>query len=72
MNYMEGVEREQILLFPGSVDEYIADSNPARFIEAFVDQLDLSNLEFKSAELQATGRPPYHPGKIEEIEGHPT
>src|SRR2546428_9627827 len=34
------VSRDTIILFPPSLDEYIAPDNSVRFIDAFVDQLD--------------------------------
>lgn len=64
MDYIEGSNRDQFLLFPQSLDEYISDDNPVRFIDAFVDNLDLKEHGFKHAVLQETGRPPYHPGVL--------
>ena len=32
----------QILLLPEAVDDYVGADNPVRFIDAFVDELDLS------------------------------
>jgi len=61
MDYIKGTDRKQILLIPEAVDDYITEDNPIRFIEAFVDSLSLVELGFKSANLQLTGRPPYHP-----------
>ena len=34
----------QLLLLPEAVDDYVAADNPVRFIEAFVDGLDLAAL----------------------------
>ena len=64
MRYIQGVSREQRILFPESVDEYIAEDNPIKFIDAFVDSLDLSELGFKHAEPELTGRPPYNPADL--------
>ena len=41
MGYIQGTPREQAIIFPETVEEYISDDNPVRFIDAFVDQLDL-------------------------------
>ena len=41
MNYIRGSEREEMLLLPEALEDYIAPENPVRFIEAFVAQLDL-------------------------------
>jgi hypothetical protein len=37
MAYIHGTDREQVLLFPPSLDEYILPVNPVHFIDAFVD-----------------------------------
>jgi hypothetical protein len=39
MGHIGGVSRDQRLLFPDVLDDYIAEDNPVRFIEAFVDSL---------------------------------
>src|SRR6188472_1985042 len=44
MPHIHGAPRDQALLFPPSLDEYLTDDNPVRFIDAFVDQLDLHQL----------------------------
>jgi transposase len=62
MDYIQGSNRDQILLFPDAIDDFISPENPVRFIEAFVDSLNLQELDFRSAILSETGRPPYHPG----------
>ena len=59
MGYIQGEERDQILLFPEAIDEYIGEENPVRFIEAYVDGLDLESLGFARATAAVTGRPPY-------------
>jgi transposase len=64
MRCIEGPPREQKLLFPESIDEYIEADNPVRVIDAFVDSLDLSAAGFKRTRLAATGRPPYAPGDL--------
>lgn len=61
MQQITGVSREQITLFPESVDEYIPENNPVRFIDAFVDQLDTVTFGFQHATIAETGRPPYNP-----------
>ena len=62
--HIQGVQRDAVLLFPLSLDEYITDDNPVRFIDAFVDQLDLQALGFRRAVAAPTGRPAYHPGDL--------
>jgi len=64
MKYIKGTDREQVILFPEVIDDYIAEENPVRFIDAFVESLDLKELGFKHAELNSTGRPPYNPSDL--------
>jgi transposase len=42
MHHIAGYDRSQTLLLPESLDEYVGPENPVRFIEAFVDCLDLT------------------------------
>jgi transposase len=64
MPHIHGAPRDQVLLFPPSLDEYITDDNPVRFIDAFVDQLDLHQLGFSRAVASPLGRPAYHPADL--------
>ena len=64
MDYVTGTDRGEALLFPEAFDDYLTPDNPVRFIDAFVEQLDLAKLGFKHAQLNETGRPPYHPGDL--------
>jgi len=65
--FVEGVDRTQSILFPATLDEYVAEDNPVRVIEAFVDTLDLARLGFKGTTPAQTGRPSYHPGILLKI-----
>ena len=58
--FIEGEDRHQAILFPESLDEYIAEDSAVRVIDVFIDDLDISGLGFKT-ESAATGRPGYHP-----------
>lgn len=61
MGYVEGTNREQVVLFPAVIDDYITAENPVRFVEAFVKGLDLGALGFSKAEPEERGRPAYDP-----------
>jgi transposase len=41
MSHISGFERSQLLLLPEAVDDYVGSDNPVRFIDAFVDGLNL-------------------------------
>ena len=70
MQHIEGQERNQVTLFPDVLDDYVAEDNPVRFVDAFVDALDLAGLGFRHAVLQETGRPPYHPADLLKLYVH--
>lgn len=61
MDHLSGIAREQITLFPEAIEDYITADNPVRFLDAFVDQLDMRSLGFRHATVSETGRPPYNP-----------
>ena len=47
--YVEGENRSQSTLFSESLDDYIAEDNPVRVVDVFVDELDLKELGFAGA-----------------------
>ncbi len=65
--FIEGECREQSTLLPERLDDWIAEDNPVRAVDAFVDELDLAKLGFEGAEPAATGRPAYHPATLLKI-----
>lgn len=62
--FVVGEARNQSTLFPALLDDFIADDNPGRAIEAFVEGLDLKEFYFKGADPHATGRSAYHPAVL--------
>jgi transposase len=64
MQYITGEDREQMTIMPMCLDDYIGADSVVRVIDAFVDRLDLNDLEFKNAELNDCGRPPYNPSMM--------
>ena len=64
MEFISGEDREQITLFPDSIDGYVSEDNPVRVIEAYIDSLDLESLGFTRTQTKKTGRPPYDPKDI--------
>jgi transposase len=62
--FIEGGDRSQITLLPECLDDYIAEDNPVRAVDAFVDELDLKELGFAGADPASTGRPAYHPAVL--------
>jgi transposase len=64
MTHIAGFGRDQLLLLPEAVDDYVEADNSVRFIDAFVDGLDLAGAGFARVEAKATGRPGYAPGDL--------
>jgi transposase len=62
--FVEGVDRGQITLFPALLDDYVAEDNPVRAVDVFVDGLDLDKLGFVGIQPSDRGRPSYHPGMM--------
>src|SRR5512146_550194 len=62
--FIEGEDRSQATLLPEYLDDYIADDNPVRAVDAFVEELDLKALGFEGADPAETGRPSYHPAVL--------
>jgi len=62
MTYIAGHDRSQLLLLPEAVDDYVGSDNPVRFIDAFVDGLDLAAAGFGRVAPKVTARPAYGGG----------
>lgn len=60
-NFKEGLSREQYIMFPEIIDDYINEENPVRFIDAFVENLDLLALDFTNAVAKERGTSAYNP-----------
>jgi len=65
--FIEGENRFQATLLPEFLDDYIAEENPVRVVDVFIDELDLGALGFSSVEPSTTGRPAYHPSTLLKI-----
>src|SRR6516165_10149555 len=64
MTHIAGHDRAQILLLPEALDDYVGHDNPVRFIDAFVDGLDLAAAGFIRQTPKSTGRPGYAPADL--------
>lgn len=62
--YIKGLDRNQTLLLPETLDKYVGEENETRFIDAFVDSLDLPRLGFTHTHPNEEGRPPYDPADM--------
>ena len=55
MQFISGNNRQQVTF--SSLEDLIATDNPVRFVDAFVEHIDLIQLNFKISSLNKEGRP---------------
>lgn len=60
MQFIQGKNREQSLLFPESLDQIIEHNNEVRIIDLFVESIKLEDFHF-AIKTTYEGRPAYHP-----------
>ena len=60
MKFIQGQNRNQIALFPVSLDESIDHTNEVRIIDLFVESLFIKDYGFRT-DFTENGRPAYHP-----------
>ena len=60
--FIEGCDRREQVFLPACIDDYVAEDNPVRVVDLFVDELDMAFLGFAGA--ASTGRPGYHPATM--------
>ena len=61
MGYVTGTDSRQMMLGIWSIEDEVSQDSPVRFIEVFVDSLDLETMGFEHTVPAPTGRPPYNP-----------
>ena len=59
MSYLNVQDRFQIQM--RSMDQFFDKENPVRFVDAFVEQLELDKLGFQIATMKTEGRPAFNP-----------
>ena len=62
--FIQSTNRTQFTLFPEQLEDYVADDNPVRVVDVFVEHLDLGKLGFDKVSPMKTGRPAYHPAVL--------
>jgi transposase len=63
MKFIQGHNRDQITLFPVSLDQSISPDNDVRIIDLFVDSLSIKDYGFRT-DFPENGRPAYHPSDM--------
>lgn len=64
MIHLTGTDREQLNMFPLSLDEMVDQDNPVRIIDLFVNRFDFVKLGFNHSSTAEEGRPPYLPADL--------
>ena len=66
MNFISGWDRQQVHLLPERIEDYIGPDNLVRFLDAWVDTLDLRALGFlfPKADTRGRGAPAYPPADL--------
>ena len=63
--YQPSLNRQQEMLLPSRVEDYVSQNNTVRAIDAYVNTLDLKELEFQHTEVVITsGQPPFNPAAL--------
>jgi transposase len=61
MEFIRGESRDQVIMLPDRVEDYVDGNNAVRVIDAYINSLDLHELKFARPEPSDTGRPAYAP-----------
>ena len=60
MQFIQGKNRTQSILFPASLDQIVETDNEVRIIDLFVESINLADFKFE-IKTSKEGRPAYHP-----------
>jgi len=60
MQFIQGKNRNQSILFPENLDQIVEQDNEVRIIDLFVESINLSDFKF-TIKTTVEGRPAYHP-----------
>src|ERR1700730_14545096 len=55
--FVEGENRQQMILLPDCLDDYVVEDNPVRVIDVFIDELNLAALGIEGMPPATMGRP---------------
>ena len=63
--YQQTLNRQQDMLLPPRVEDYVSQTNTVRAIDAYVNPLYLQHLDFKHTQsVISSGQPAYNPGAL--------
>ena len=61
--FIKGEDRSQATLFPERLDDYVAEDNPVRVIDVFLDDLDLSEYKWDKRYIHIRIKVPIIPSR---------
>lgn len=64
MAFIKGIDRNQKIMFPEYVEDYIKEDNPIIVIDEYVDTLDFKKMGFTKTKEIRPGAPGYHPSVL--------
>lgn len=64
MAFIKGIDRNQKIMFPEYVEDYIKDDNPVIVIDEYVNILDFKAMGFTKTKEIRPGAPGYHPSVL--------
>jgi len=66
MKWIGGLDRQQSLLLPERLEDYVSSENPVRVIDVFVESLNLAQegFRFPKEDPLGRGRPAFHPAAL--------
>ena len=60
--YQKSLDRQEEMVLPARVEDYVSENNPVRAIDAYIDTLNLEKLGFKNTTFVVhAGQPPFDP-----------
>ena len=59
--FRQGISKDQLIMFPQSLDEYVGEEDVCRYVESLVEEFDLSSIESKYSDI---GRRAYSPSML--------
>jgi len=63
--YQQSLNRQQEILLPARVEEYVSQNNIVRAIDAYINTIDAHELGFKNTQpTMKAGQPPYNPSAL--------
>jgi transposase len=66
-DHIQGLPRNQTFLLPNTIEQYVAKDSPVKFIDAYINKLDMEKLGFTHAAQQENGAPSYDPKDLAKL-----